>query len=166
MMDSIATQVEQDIDYWSRFKKNKLENLGEYVTIIESETKQGKDILRKQINYSVASSAMYTGAKAIICVSRQGKTPAVLSSYRPKCPIYVLTYDKITYRQMSLQWGIKSIYVNNSKFETIVENGIKELIRLGYVSSGDIVILAGGTTKDSENEGVLSSQTMGAVVRI
>lgn len=166
MMDSIACKVEEDIDYWSRFKKYKVENLGEYVTLQDSETIHGKAILRKQINYSVASSAMYTGAKAIVCVSRSGKTPAVLSSYRPKCPVYVLTYDKTTYRQMSAQWGIKAVYIEDSKFENIVEKGINELISLGYISKGDIVILAGGTTKDSENDSYLSSQTMGAVVRI
>lgn len=166
MMDLIAREVEEDIDYWSRFKKYKVENLGEYVPLKDSETVHGKAILRKQINYAVASSAMYTGAKAIVCVSKSGKTPAVLSSYRPKCPVYVLTYDETTYRQMSLQWGINSIFIDENKFETIVEQGIDELIRLRYVASGDIVILAGGTTKDSENDSYLSSQTMGAVVRI
>ena len=67
---------------------------------------------------------------------------------------------------MAVQWGIKTIYIEDNKFENIVEKGINELISLGYISKGDIVILAGGTTKDSENDSYLSSQTMGAVVRI
>ena len=140
--------------------------MGAYVNKKQAGVKT-QEIFRKQINFSVCSSAMFTEAKAIICISDHGRTPGVLSSYRPECPIYVITQNKKTYLQLAMQWGIKAIYVENERdFDKLLNTGIDTLIKEGNIAKGDIVILSGGTNKESEAGNYLSSQTMGAVIRI
>ena len=110
---------------------------------------------------------MFTDAKAIISISERGKTPAVLSGYRPNSPIYVFTANEKTYKQMSLEWGVTAFYFENERnFETILTKGVEMLVDEGLLKKGDVVILGGGTTNEHESENYLSTQAMGAVIRI
>ncbi len=166
MMNDIATTTENNIDYWNRFKKRNVEKMAAYIE--KHETKlNATDRFRRKINFAVCSSALFTEAKAIISISDKGKTPAVLSSYRPACPIYVFTANEETYKQLSLEWGIKAFYFPNVyQFEEILKQGVEELIKQGLMQKGDIAILGGGTTNDHVSESYLSTQAMGAVIRI
>ena len=110
---------------------------------------------------------MFTEAKAIVCISDFGKTPNVLSSLRPECPIYVVTSNYKTYLQLAMQWGIEAIYVENERdFDKLLNTGLDKLISEKKLTKGDVVILSGGTNKESTTGNYLSSQTMGAVIRI
>ena len=167
MMNDISVTTEQNIDYWNRFKKRNVEKMGAYV---ESNSKNNLDEVekyRRQINFAVCSSAMFTEAKAIICISDKGKTPRVISGYRPSCPVYVFTANEETYKQLSLEWGIDAYYFPEIyKFEEILRRGVDILINEGKLKKGDTAILSGGTTNDHVSENYLSSQAMGAVIRI
>lgn len=166
MMNDIAQSTEGNIDYWNRFKKRNVNKMGAYVE------KQEEDILntdtfRRQINFAVCSSALFTEAKAIITISDKGKTPAVLSGYRPGCPIYVFTANEKTYTELSLQWGVKAFYFPEIyKFEEMLKRGVDKLLQQGLLEKGDIAILGGGTSNDHISENYLSTQAMGAVIRI
>ncbi len=167
MMKNIAKETENSIDYWNRFKKRNVNKLGAYVESDEEENLEDANLFRRQINFAVCSSAMFTDAKAIISISDKGKTPAVLSGYRPNCPIYVFTANEKTYRQLSLEWGVKALYFpEEHKFEEILKKGVDRLIEAKLLKKGDIVILGGGTTNDHISENYLSTQAMGAVIRI
>lgn len=168
MMDNIARNTEADIDYWNRFKKTNVSKMGAYVSTNQNQTVLDEKVeFRRQINFSVSSSAMFTGAKAIISISDHGKTPAVLSGFRPACPIYVFTANYNTYLQLSLEWGIHAIYIPYVyKFEDILKKGIDNLVFEGKLKEGDVVMLGGGTTNDHISKNYLSTQAMGAVIRI
>ena len=166
MMNDIAETTENNIDYWNRFKKRHVDKMGAYIEQHEERMKV-VDRLRRQINFAVCSSALFTEAKAIISISDKGKTPAVLSGYRPACPIYVFTANEQTYKQLSLEWGVKAFYFPEIyKFEEILKRGVETLIQQGLMQKGDIAILGGGTSNDHVSENYLSTQAMGAVIRI
>lgn len=166
MMSNIAENTESDIDYWNRFKKRNVGKLGAYIEQQE-DIATGTDKFRKQINFAVCSSALFTEAKAIISISDKGKTPAVLSGYRPACPIYVFTANEKTYKDLSLEWGVKAFHFPDVyKFEEILKRGIDTLLKEGLMQKGDIAILGGGTSNDHISESYLSTQAMGAVIRI
>lgn len=166
MMNNIALATEANIDYWNRFKKRNVDKMGAYVENHEQDTLE-TNTFRRQINFAVCSSALFTEAKAIISISEKGKTPAVLSGYRPECPIYVFTANEKTYKELSLEWGVKAFYFPNVyKFEEILKMGIDELLKEGLLAKGDIAILGGGTSNDHISENYLSTQAMGAVIRI
>lgn len=167
MMKNIANETENSIDYWNRFKKRNVSKLGAYVEAEDEDESKDANLFRRQINFAVCSSALFTEAKAIISISDKGKTPAVLSGYRPKCPIYVFTANEKTYRQLSLEWGVTAYYFpDEHNFEEILKKGVDTLITEKHIKKGDIVILGGGTTNDHISENYLSTQAMGAVIRI
>jgi len=166
MMNNIAITTEQNIDYWNRFKKRNVDKMGAYVEP-QTQSIEDKNTFRRQINFAVCSSALFTEAKAIISISDKGKTPAVLSGYRPACPIYVFTANEKTYKQLSLEWGVNALYFPEIyKFEEILKRGVDHLLENGLLEKGDIVILGGGTSNDHISENYLSTQAMGAVIRI
>ena len=166
MMNDIAESTENQIDYWNRFKKRNVDKMGAYVEAQENNPLD-TNTFRRQINFAVCSSALFTEAKAIISISEKGKTPAVLSGYRPACPIYVFTANKKTYNELSLEWGVKAFYFPDIyKFEEILKRGIDKLLEEGLLEKGDIAILGGGTSNDHISENYLSTQAMGAVIRI
>lgn len=167
MMDNIASTTESNIDYWNRFKKRNVGKMGAYVDKEYKADLLDTNNFRKQINFAVCSSALFTDAKAIISISDKGKTPAVLSGYRPECPIYVFTANEKTYNQLSLEWGVKAYYFPGIyKFEEILKRGVDRLLEEGMIHKGDIAILGGGTSNDHISENYLSTQAMGAVIRI
>lgn len=166
MMNDIALATENNIDYWNRFKKRNVDKMGAYIGQ-QVENKEDNNTFRRQINFAVCSSALFTEAKAIISISDKGKTPAVLSGYRPECPIYVFTANEKTYKALSLEWGVKAFYFPNVyNFEEILKKGVDTLINDGLLKKGDIAILGGGTSSDHVSENYLSTQAMGAVIRI
>lgn len=168
MMNDIAITVEHSINFWNRFKK----------TNIDKFTDQDKDCnpkikdtdmynFKKQMNFSVCSSAMFSGAKAIIAVSEKGQTPAIISSFRPACPIFVITSSEMAYRQFSLEWGVQAVYIPHTyEFEDVLNKGIEQLKKKGLLEKGDTTILSGGYAKEEDSEKYLSSQALGAVIKI
>lgn len=166
MMSNIAETTESNIDYWNRFKKRNVDKMGAYVEKQENDCLD-TETFRRQINFAVCSSALFTEAKAIISISDKGKTPAVLSGYRPACPIYVFTANEKTYKELSLEWGVNALYFPDIyKFEEILKRGVDKLLERGLLEKGDIAILGGGTSNDHVSENYLSTQAMGAVIRI
>lgn len=167
MMNDIAETTENAIDYWNRFKKRNVDKMGAYVTETEDKCIDETVSFRRQINFSVCSSAMFVKARAILSISESGKTPAVISGYRPACPIYVFTANKKTYLQLSLEWGIHAVYIENEyNFEDILKKGIDKLVKDDILQKGDIVMLAGGASKDRTGENNISTQTMGALIKV
>lgn len=168
MMNDIALTVEHSISFWNRFKKRNIDKFTDQ-DIDYNENNKAADLytLKKQMNFSVCSSAMFSNAKAIIVVSENGQTPAIISSFRPACPIFVITSSEIAYRQFSLEWGVTAVYVENTyDFETILSKGIEELKDKALLEKGDVAILSGGYTKEEDSHKYLSSQALGAVIRI
>lgn len=169
MMDDIATTIESSIKYWNRFKKRNIEMFTPY---IEAEDKllPGEDELthyKRKVNFSVCSSAMFSGAKAVILVSENGKTPSILSGFRPACPIFVITASEKTYRQFSLEWGVYAIHVPDVyDFDEIISKGINILKEEGKLSSGDTIVISGGYNREVNTENYLSNQALGAIIRI
>ena len=166
MMNDIAVTTEKNIRYWNRFKNGNADKMGSNDEDVAKTNSDG-NTFRRQINFAVCSSALFTEAKAIISISEKGKTPAVLSGYRPGCPIYVFTANKKTYKQLSLEWGVNALcFPDVYNFEEILKKGVDQLLEQGKLQKGDIVILGGATTNDHISENYLSTQAMGAVIRI
>lgn len=167
MMQRISQEVEKSIDYWGKFKLLNIDTPNKDIICKTNFMIEDQNEFRKKINLSVCSSANLTNAKAIVVISDKGKTPQVISSFRVGCPVFVFTANYKTYLQLSIEWGIHAIYIDNEyDFDKILKKGIDKLIDLNLVKKDDIVILAGGTSKDTNTKNYISAQTMGAVIRI
>ncbi|MCX8074378.1 MAG: pyruvate kinase [Clostridia bacterium] len=162
MMARIASHSEKNIDYWKRFKKKNIEKLTSFEKIDLSDKRDFK----KQVNFAVSCSAMFSNADAIIAVSENGCTPSILSSFKPACPIYVITANEKTCRQMSLEFNVTAIHIPGIyDFDKILKAGIDNLKSKGLLKSGDTVILSGGFPQENP-ENYLKGEATGAIIKI
>ena len=152
-MSKIAEAIEESIKYWKRFKKREynFEKLAD----------------EWKLNYSICDSALNMGAKAIVAYTQTGDTPVLLSSLLPACPIYALTENEKTYRQLAPVWGVEPLlFEKQDKVEIVLKMGIDELVKEKKLEEGDLIILAGGPgiEIDSGDNGI--NRMIGRAIRL
>lgn len=151
-MNEIATAVEGYIKYWKRFTRREHD-----LTDLDYEF---------NLSHSVTSTAMEMKAKAIFAYTETGDTPRTVASFLPSCPIYALTNNEKTYRQLALAWNTTPILIKDtSKPNDVIAKGIEEAKKQGYVQEGDIVVIAGGASILSNHEEAMN-RTIGGVLKI
>ncbi len=130
VMDKIARKVEGTIKYWKRFL-NREYNHESFEFIID---------------HAMCVSAMDTNAKAIACYTKTSDTPSIISSFKPKCPIYAITKSKRIYNQMGLFFGVIPKFYNGNEDKTshIIIDSLNQLKNTKELNDNDIVIIAGG----------------------
>lgn len=102
------------------------------------------------VNEAVALSAMYAanhlkGVKAIICMTRTGLTPLLMSRIRSGMPIFAFTAQEKTQNRVALYRGVTTVPFSHSSAEPeSVQKAIDELKRRNVVTKGDNVILTRG----------------------
>ncbi len=105
--------------------------------------------LSDAICYNACKIARDVTAEALIGMTQSGYTAFVLSSYRPKSPLYVFTKRKSLVNQLSLSWGVRAFYYDKeNSLDEIITDQISILKEHGYVASGDIVVNTGSTPVD------------------
>ena len=61
------------------------------------------------VSYHACSTAHRLQAKALVCLTEEGITALQIASYRPKIPIFALTFAEKTKRRLSLVRGVRPI---------------------------------------------------------
>jgi pyruvate kinase len=70
----------------------------------------------------------------------------MLSSYRPKAPLYIFTKEKSLVPQLSLSWGVRALYyAEEESLDEIISDQIDILKERGFIKMGDVVINTGST---------------------
>ncbi|MDJ1468044.1 pyruvate kinase [Cytophagaceae bacterium DM2B3-1] len=93
---------------------------------------------------SACRLARDTDAQAIVGLTMSGYTALRISSHRPKSQIFVFTFDETLLNTLSLVWGIRAYYYDNSKSTDEIFEDIKDiLVRDGHVKTGDVIINTG-----------------------
>ena len=84
-------------------------------------------------------------AKAIITVTKSGRSARMISKYRPACDIIGCAITDKVYRQLNLSWGVTPVLLQEKKdvFE-LFEHGTCVSRRMGLVDSGDTVVCTSG----------------------
>ena len=72
-------------------------------------------------------------------MTQSGYTAWVVSSYRPRSPLYVFTKEKSLVNQLSLSWGVRAFFYDEE--ESIDQ--IQILKTRGFLKSGDTVVSTG-----------------------
>jgi len=102
--------------------------------------------LSDAICYNACKIARDVTADALIGMTQSGYTAFVLSSYRPKSPLYVFTKKKWLVNQLSLSWGVRAFYYDEEEsLDNIFYDQINILKERGYVKPGYIIINTGST---------------------
>jgi pyruvate kinase len=96
--------------------------------------------------YNAAELSKDVMADALIGMTQSGYTAFVLSSYRPKAPLYVFTKEQTLVNQLSLSWGARAFYYSEEdSLDEIFNDQIKILKERGFIKSGDTAVMTGST---------------------
>jgi pyruvate kinase len=98
------------------------------------------------ICYSACNLSKDSNASALIGMTQSGYTAFMLSSYRPKTPLYIFSKEKSLINQLSLSWGVRAFYyAEEESLDDIIYDQIDILKQRGFVKKDDIVVNTGST---------------------
>jgi pyruvate kinase len=96
--------------------------------------------------YNACKMAEDLEANALVGMTQSGYTGFMLSSYRPRSPLFVFTKEKSLVNQLSLSWGVRAFYYNEEiGLDNIIKDQISILKDKGYLRTDDIVVNTGST---------------------
>ncbi|HSR39054.1 MAG TPA: pyruvate kinase [Phnomibacter sp.] len=102
--------------------------------------------LSDAICYNACKIALDVNADALVGMTQSGYTAFMLSSYRPKAPLYIFTKEKSLVPQLSLSWGVRALYyAEEESLDEIISDQIDILKERGFIKGGDVVINTGST---------------------
>ena len=102
--------------------------------------------LSDAICYNACKLAEDAHADAIIGMTQSGYTGFMLSSYRPKSPLYIFTKEKTLVNQLSLSWGVRAFYYDEEEsLDEIFQDQIEILKKRGFLKEGDVIVSTGST---------------------
>jgi pyruvate kinase len=78
-----------------------------YLTRPGPRARRGASPREHAIAAATVDAARQTGAPAIIVITRSGFSARLVSSYRPSVPIFAVTSDPKTFRQLPAVWGVR-----------------------------------------------------------
>ncbi|MBK7289421.1 MAG: pyruvate kinase [Chitinophagaceae bacterium] len=105
--------------------------------------------LSDAICYNACKLAKDVNANALLGMTQSGYTGFILSSYRPKAPLYIFTKEKSLVNQLTLSWGVRAFYYDEEEsLDDIIFDQIDILKERKFLKPGDIVINTGSTPID------------------
>ncbi|MEX2599978.1 MAG: pyruvate kinase [Dehalococcoidia bacterium] len=90
--------------------------------------------------------ASHLAARAMLVFTRSGNSAQVLAQQRPTMPIYALSGSAAVCRRLMLWYGVHPIEMDLVEdVETMVQAGIRELLRRDVVDPGDRIVILGSS---------------------
>lgn len=102
--------------------------------------------LSDAICYNACKIASDIASNALVGMTQSGYTGFMLSSYRPKSPLYIFTKKRSLVNQLSLSWGVRAFYYDEEEsLDDIIFDQIAILKERGFVKAGDTIVNTGST---------------------
>src|SRR6478736_3351975 len=102
--------------------------------------------LSDAICYNACKLAGDVNSDALVGMTQSGYTAFMLSSYRPKSPLYIFTKERSLVNQLSLSWGVRAFYYDEEEsLDDIIDDQIEILKERGFVRTGDVAVSTGST---------------------
>lgn len=102
--------------------------------------------LSDAICYSACKLAQDLKSEALIGMTQSGYTGFMLSSYRPKSPLYIFSKEQSLINQLSLSWGVRAFFYDEEvSLDEIFFDQIRILRERGFLKNGDMVVNTGST---------------------
>lgn len=131
-MSKIAVAVEKSLKYWKRFR-NRPYNLKSFD-------------YEFNMAYAVCGTAESIEAKAIVSYTETGDTPRKAASFGPGCPVFAITQNPVTYRQLGLCWNIQPrLFEPQESIDELLRVGVTALREEKEILKGDKIVVTGGS---------------------
>ncbi|MCI5547784.1 MAG: pyruvate kinase [Clostridiales bacterium] len=144
-MSRIAEQAESDIDYAARFRTTDFR--------IQSTV--------DAISHAACGMAIDLSARAIAVCSLSGLTVRMVSRFRPSVPVFGITTDEKTWRQLALSWGVQPMMCDRFESIDVLFYTAKQMARRSLSPKpGETMIVTGGMTRGvSGNTNLIKVET-------
>jgi len=94
--------------------------------------------------YNACEIAKDINANALIGMTQSGYTGFMLSSFRPRSPLFIFTKTQSLVNQLSLSWGVQAFfYAEEQDIDKIIFDQINILKSKGLLKAGDITVSTG-----------------------
>jgi len=100
--------------------------------------------------HAVAAAAMESvrqvGGPAIVVITRSGFSARLMTSYRPSVPVFAVTTEPATYRQLAAVWGVRPVLADTLEvsYTALAEYGCEQVRRSGVGEPGSTVVITAG----------------------
>lgn len=96
--------------------------------------------------YTACEIAKNVSAHALVGMTQSGYTGFMLSSFRPRSPLYIFTKTESLVNQLSLSWGVQAFFYEHEEgLDEIFADQMEMLKSKGLLNTGDIIVNTGST---------------------
>lgn len=129
-MVRIAERTEKDVDYRKRF--------------FQLEREANPDVT-DAICHATCTTALDLNARAIVTVTKSGRSARMLSRYRPASDIISCATSEKVCRQLALSWGVTSLLIKEEKevFD-LFDKAIAAAKAEGLLQKNDLTVITSG----------------------
>jgi pyruvate kinase len=129
-MDAIIHTSEDNLKYWGRWQGTPHETLGDDAT---------------SITLAARELAHDRNVAAIVVFTETGRTARLMSKARPSVPIIGFTPNQLTYRRMTLYWGVYPLMISfANSMEEMLGHVDRAMIETTRVEPGQQVVVITG----------------------
>lgn len=129
-MVRIAVRTEQDVDYRKRF--------------YQSGREANKDVTNA-ICHATCTTALDLNAKAIVTVTKSGRSARMIAKYHPGSDIISCATTEKVCRQLSLTWGVTPLVIKEEKeIFSLFDKAIQAAVKMKLLTSGDLTVITAG----------------------
>ena len=95
---------------------------------------------------ATVDAAKQIGAPAIVVISRSGFSARLVSSYRPSMPVFAVTTQESTFRQLAAVWGVPPVLAEDVDvtYEELSRVGRQAVVASGVGERGASVAITAG----------------------
>ena len=120
-------------------------------SVLTVKTISNTDLLTTSLARSAVRVANEIQAKAIVAFTESGRTPLLISNYRPRSPILTFTTKEKTYKQMNMLWGVDQFMMERKEtFEEMLQEADSILSNSLNYTTGDKIVVVAGTPPNVE----------------
>ena len=120
-------------------------------SVLRFKEASGIDTLTTSLAKAAVQVANEINAEAIVAFTETGRTPLLISNYRPEAPIFTFTTIDKTYRQMHILWGVQQVKIDRLETTTeMFEIANTWLQNNKKFKKNDKVVIVAGTPPNKE----------------
>ncbi len=134
IMARISARAEQAIDYG---------------LLLRESARWAHPVAADAIGFAACEVAANLKAKAIVAITRSGYTARLIARYRPSEPIIAVSSDMEVIDRLLVVWGVRGLIAGlGTDFATTIDSVVSASRDAGYVTRGDVIVIAGGFLQD------------------
>lgn len=101
------------------------------------------------IAVAVCAAAEMMAVPVIVCFTSSGFTARTVAAYRPSVPIFAVTPEAETFRQLALVWGVVPVQAEHlPSYDAMLPVARQRLLALGLADVGERVVVTAGVPFD------------------